>query len=121
MHRNHTLGESNARHQGDLYGFVLGELRLAFESISSDSEDGIITAVFWWIFRIPSDFLDSVANRQPFALVVLVFFGALMHRLRGQWWMGDWAGKVTREIRASLDGHGGLGGFIPWGLLFGAS
>ncbi|PYI00242.1 hypothetical protein BO78DRAFT_274721, partial [Aspergillus sclerotiicarbonarius CBS 121057] len=98
MHLNNRLGESNPHHQVELYGFVLGELRRAFESISSDSEDGIITAVFWWIFRIPSDFLDLAADRQPFAMVVIVFFCALMHRLRRQWWMGDWAEKVTREI-----------------------
>ncbi|PWY95619.1 hypothetical protein BO94DRAFT_600199 [Aspergillus sclerotioniger CBS 115572] len=119
MHLNNQLGESDPYYQLELYKLVLGELRVAFESISSDSEDGIITAVFWWIFRVPSEFLDLAANRQPFAMVVLAFFCALMHRLRRQWWMGDWAEKVTREIRPSLES--GLGDFIPWDLLFGTN
>lgn len=119
MHLNNRVGACDPYHQVELYKFVLGELRVAFESISSGSEDGIITAVFWWIFRAPSAFLDLAADRQPFAKVVLAFFCALMHRLRRQWWMGDWAEKATQEIRPSLDS--GLGDFIPWGLLFGTS
>ncbi|PYH87459.1 hypothetical protein BO71DRAFT_414844 [Aspergillus ellipticus CBS 707.79] len=85
---------------------------------SPDSEDGIITALFWWIFTIPAEFLELLGERQPFAMVILAFFCALMHRLHGQWWMNNWAEKVIHEIQGSLDGS--FRSLVPWGALFGA-
>ncbi|OJJ97238.1 hypothetical protein ASPACDRAFT_1858694 [Aspergillus aculeatus ATCC 16872] len=113
---NGRLREGNSHHPSKVYGPVLGQLRTAFESTSKESEDGIITALFWWIFALPPEFLDLLGEREPFAMVILALFCALMHRLRGQWWMDNWAEKVARDIRGSLDLS--LASFVPWELCF---
>ncbi|PYI29066.1 hypothetical protein BP00DRAFT_247653 [Aspergillus indologenus CBS 114.80] len=113
---NGRLGEDNSHHPSEVYGPVLRQLRVAFESTSSESKDGIITALFWWIFGLSSEFLNLLGERDPFAMVILAIFCALMHRLRGQWWMDNWAEKVARDVRASLDPS--LASFVPWGLCF---
>ncbi|RAK79657.1 Zn(II)2Cys6 transcription factor domain-containing protein [Aspergillus fijiensis CBS 313.89] len=113
---NGRLGEDNSHHPSEVYGPVIRQLRVAFESTPSETKDGIITALFWWIFGLSSEFLDLLGEREPFAMVILAMFCTLMHRLRGQWWMDNWAEKVARDIRGSLGPS--LASFVPWGLCF---
>lgn len=58
---------------------------------------------FCWTFRVPSEFLELLEERQPFALTVLAHYAVVLHNLKDSWWMGDWGTRILSAIGDQLD------------------
>ncbi|KAJ5766316.1 uncharacterized protein N7511_003932 [Penicillium nucicola] len=87
----------------ETYESVIQDLQIAFESLASPQEPSTVTAMFRWIFAVRREFIQMLKSRKPLAMVIVVYFSVLMHRLRGYWWVGDWSQRLLDEIYYTID------------------
>jgi len=57
---------------------------------------------FIWLHIIPDAYLELLWQRQPPALILFAYFGALVHQLDGFWWAEGWGRKIVGAVDESL-------------------
>ena len=85
-----------ARQTKMVYSQAIDQLESCLAYTTRSSDPGIHGLL--WILRIPSEYLDLLQNREPFALIILAHYCVIMYHLRKRWWMGDWGVRVLEEI-----------------------
>jgi hypothetical protein len=72
------------------YDLIVDELELCF----TYNQKRAIS----WVSKVGQGFIDAVCHREPFALLVLAYWGASLCRLEGMWW-ARYAGQILlREL-----------------------
>ncbi|KAK3717446.1 transcription factor [Vermiconidia calcicola] len=73
-------------------------------STDPDSSDDIPATqhIFTWLYRIPSEFVVSLQDRRPLALVIFAYFDVLLYQLRDLWYMEGWCEHVMSGIYKHL-------------------
>ncbi|EKG19876.1 hypothetical protein MPH_02803 [Macrophomina phaseolina MS6] len=66
-------------------------------------------AIFAWPIMLPANFITLLQQRRPESLVILAHYGALLHRHRELWMVGDIGAKVVCAITALLGRY-----WQPW-------
>jgi hypothetical protein len=64
------------------------------------------------LVTVPPSFIDLVAERQPEALVILSYFGALLHMNREVWAFGSSGMYIIDSIASYLDDS--WGDWLHW-------
>jgi hypothetical protein len=98
------IGESSRQ----VYEAAIEALQYMFNS-SRSTPGNRMSAVQEWPLRVPVEFIDLVSQRRAEALVILAYYGVLLHQARGFWAVGN-AGKLL--IRAVTDYLGGY--WVHW-------
>lgn len=55
-----------------------------------------------WPIQLQGEYLDSLGQRQPEALVILAYFAVVMHYFRASWVVGDSGSLLIRALDAHL-------------------
>lgn len=61
--------------------------------------------VLFWPLHMSMSCIERMRARQPFALLLLGHYCALLHHGTNQWWMREWDRSVLSAISQSLDGQ----------------
>ena len=61
--------------------------------------------LFAWTILVPSGYIDLLMQRRPEALVVLAFYGVILHRYSDLWVVGDGGAFLIRSITTSLGSY----------------
>ncbi|KAK3703261.1 hypothetical protein LTR37_014601 [Vermiconidia calcicola] len=74
-----------------------------FSTDPESSDDTPATQlIFTWLYRIPSEFVVSLQDRRPLALVIFAYFDVLLYQLRHLWYMDGWCEHVMSGIYKHL-------------------
>ena len=77
-------------------------LQWAFDlSVRLPSPD-VPHAISGWHVVLPSEFADVLRDRRPEALVILAYYGVLLHRARRYWICGGNGAVLVRAIARQL-------------------
>ncbi|KAH8431140.1 uncharacterized protein LDX57_008799 [Aspergillus melleus] len=98
---NNQYGEQDPAHDTDLHRHTIENLADMIAAISS----GLITATIFcrWAIKLRPEYVDLVRNRNPLALVILAHYCAILHTMRGVWYVGEWSVRVPKAIWQVLD------------------
>jgi hypothetical protein len=55
-----------------------------------------------WPVRVPAGYVELLEQRQPEALVILAYYGVLLHRAKEHWALGDAGSYLIRSITRHL-------------------
>ncbi|KAF9634249.1 hypothetical protein BFW01_g5144 [Lasiodiplodia theobromae] len=94
------------------YGDAVQHLEWAFDLESRQPRDQPApspAAVLAWPIMIPVNFVALVQQRRPEALIVLAYYGALLHRHRKLWVVGGLGTRVVGAITTLLGRY-----WRPW-------
>ncbi|KAL2837962.1 hypothetical protein BJY01DRAFT_39052 [Aspergillus pseudoustus] len=67
---------------------------------------------FKWLHTIPSTYLLRLNQRQPAALVIFAYFGALVHNLHSLWWAKGCGKRIVKEAAEVLGPY--WDNFLQW-------
>lgn len=81
----------------------LQDLSSAGDTPQSRSLRNII--VFRWAVIVPSEFVKLIEQRQPEALVIIAYYGVLIHNARDFWVFGDAGAFMIRSITRFLGSY----------------
>lgn len=98
---NATLSRQDPRHEKAIYDATIQHLSFSFERFMAGGEVAVVA--FLWIIRVPSEYIDLIQEKEPFALVILAHYAVILNSLKRQWWMGDWGARVLRAIGEVLN------------------
>lgn len=56
----------------------------------------------WWPSTIGSEYMSLLARREPMALVIFVYWSAIMQNAPKRWFLDGWAARVAAPIFESL-------------------
>ncbi|KAJ5919208.1 hypothetical protein N7466_010151 [Penicillium verhagenii] len=88
--------------QHDIYQDVLSHLRHCYAKFARSPDPAPVLA---WLAAVDKDFVDSVRCRQHFSLLILMYWGVLLHKLDGKRWWARNAGKaLVSELMEALQG-----------------
>ena len=79
----------------ETYDTASERLQKAFATYTVIAEEK--TLVFRWAVDVPGLYLSLVKRREPMALVILAYYGLLLHSIDGIWWA---EGRGARLIQA---------------------
>lgn len=94
-----TLRDPN--HEKVTYSEAIEFLSSSLEQLMNGGEPKDFA--FCWCFHVPVRFPELVAERKPFALVILAHYAVVLHHLRDSWWMGDWGIRILKQVVDELD------------------
>ncbi|GKT64186.1 C6 finger domain-containing protein [Colletotrichum tofieldiae] len=85
-------------------GHLQERYQLIFRSPEKPSVDNgkAFTIVFAWLFVLEEDFIVSVENRHPVALLLLAYYGVLLRRLEHYWFMAGWSRQIVTGVSRLL-------------------
>ena len=69
--------------------------------IASDNQATILA----WPAVVDSEFLDLMQQREPWALVMLAYYGAVLHLTTRAWWIEGWGKFLVNLAAGYLDDH----------------
>ncbi|KAJ8124176.1 hypothetical protein O1611_g9424 [Lasiodiplodia mahajangana] len=69
----------------------------------------------WWPADVPTEFVDLVNEKSPVALLVFVYWCAVLGRADQQWFLNGWASKAGGVAMAEM-GPGWWGQGLDWPL-----
>ena len=72
-----------------------------------------------WPVLVPEKFVEMLKERHEFALVLLAFYGAMLHQsLRNHWWSKNFGERLVEDIRDRLGAAGDsrLSELLEWPL-----
>ncbi|KAI0439988.1 hypothetical protein F4803DRAFT_495269 [Xylaria telfairii] len=69
----------------------------------------------WWPADVPAEFIDLVNNKSPVALLVFVYWCAVLGRAKQQWFLRGWATKAGGVAMAGM-GPGWWDQGLDWPL-----
>jgi hypothetical protein len=58
-----------------------------------------------WPVRVPAGYVELLEQRRPEALVILAYYGVLLHRARDHWAIGDAGSYLVRSITKHLGAY----------------
>lgn len=69
----------------------------------TDEQSRLSYILFAWAYRLESDFIDALQQRQPVSLIILAHFVVLMKQMDDMWIFKGWPEHIIDGIRGSLD------------------
>ncbi|KAJ5280616.1 Protein of unknown function DUF3468 [Penicillium angulare] len=99
--RNETEALRDSSHEKETFNETILHLSNSLEQLMNGGEPKDFA--FCWCFHIPVRYPELVAERNPFALVILAHYAVVLHHLRDSWWMGDWGIRLLKEIVDELE------------------
>jgi hypothetical protein len=88
----------------DIYLEAIDCLQKSFDgSRKCDLKPHTIGPIIAWLVIVPPSFIDLVDKRQPEALVIVSYFGALLHMHREVWAFGSSGMYIIDSITSYLD------------------
>jgi len=105
--REHIVDTSSDHPKFDLY---IKTLELLGESYLSNPTTGARSQspqplAFAWLYRVSDEFVQSLQDREPIALVIFAHFCVLLHDMSLHWWLPGWVDHLMSEIYACLSGE----------------
>ncbi|OTA91480.1 hypothetical protein M434DRAFT_342436 [Hypoxylon sp. CO27-5] len=100
--------EQSDRDQTAAYNQTLHRLRQTLHWMDYDAKLGLRISwagPFIWLHIIPDTYLELLWQRQPPALILFAYFGALVHRLGGFWWAEGWGRKIVGAVDKLLGSY----------------
>lgn len=79
---------------------VTAFLQQAYDAANNGSR---VTAIFAWLVRVPAAFVELLRQHQPEAMIILAYYGALLHRGRQFWLINEGGRFLVESIAQSLD------------------
>ncbi|WPB00092.1 uncharacterized protein RHO25_004711 [Cercospora beticola] len=80
-------------------------LQSAFDICHNLDEDDYLQAVSAFSVKIEADFVDVLRKHRPEALVILAYYGILLHRCRNFWAFCDAGSSVIHAIAGHLGSY----------------
>jgi hypothetical protein len=92
---------------------VISHLRHCYAKFARSADPAPVMA---WLARVEKDFVDSLRCRQPFSLLILMYWGVLLAGLDGQRWWARNSGKalVSELLDALRSGDPRWNGALSW-------
>ncbi|KAJ5640767.1 hypothetical protein N7528_000392 [Penicillium herquei] len=86
-----------------IYQRVLSHLRHCFTKFSHSPDPSPVLA---WLAAVDKEFVDSLRCREPFSLLILMYWGVLLGGLDGRCWWARSSGKaLITELLVVLSSH----------------
>ena len=95
---------NNGQDDGNLgkdYHFACRRLEIALMDVRERPGDRIALA---WPVVISKTFVKEFKEGKALALVLLAFYGAILHDLKDSWWMGSWGRQIVKRVAKDLEG-----------------
>jgi hypothetical protein len=70
---------------------------------------GLMQVLIGWVYRLPSEFVNQLEQKESMALVVLAYWAMLLKYMQSVWFMKGWDVHVMGGIRSSLQSQ-----FYEW-------
>ncbi|KAL9038423.1 MAG: hypothetical protein Q9214_005287, partial [Letrouitia sp. 1 TL-2023] len=80
---------------------VIKSLRVCFRQSSVYPNDQ--GPVLFWLTAIESSYVELLKFRDPMALAIFAYFGAVLHNLGDSWWSNGWGKHIVEFISCVLD------------------
>ena len=84
----------------ETYASASQSLEKAFATYSVISDEKSL--VFRWTIDVPDLYLILVKRREPLALIILAYFGLLLHSINGIWWSEGRGARLIEAIYQDL-------------------
>lgn len=79
---------------------VIAHLRHCYAKFARSADPAPVLA---WLAAVEKEFVDSLRCRQPFSLLILMYWGVLLRELDGQrWWARDSGRALVSELFDAL-------------------
>lgn len=91
-----SVSSSQACHQ------AIDELQWSFDICKSLEKENYPHAASAFSVKVEVGYVDILRKRQPEALVILAYYGVLLHHCRGFWAVGDAGEYVVRAVASHL-------------------
>lgn len=98
---NRVCGTQDATHDTASYGQVIDNLSEEFSAVHGGFMS--ISVAGRWAIRVKPKYMESLRERRPLALVILVYYCALLHYLRQNWCLDEWGARASKAIWELLD------------------
>lgn len=86
---------------------------LALTEIPSVQHDTACWAISWPV-QLPDDYIMLLNQRRPEALIILAYYGVVLHFYRGAWTIGDTGSCLVKAISAQVGSFWGR--WLAWPL-----
>ncbi|KAL2703154.1 hypothetical protein AAEP93_004225 [Penicillium crustosum] len=98
---NTAYGIQNSGHNTAVYKEAIVMLEDALNAVYRDHV--LTNAACRWAIKCPRQFLRSLQEREPMALVILCFYCVVLHRLRHIWCFEGWATAILKSTWPVLE------------------
>ncbi|KAI1420653.1 hypothetical protein F5Y12DRAFT_791200 [Xylaria sp. FL1777] len=71
----------------------------------------------WWPAEVPGEFVDLVHQKNPAALLVFVYWCAVLDRANQRWFLKGWASKAGGVAMAEMGPGAWIGHYKSWGFV----
>ena len=96
-----ALNEQFCRDSEQLhYRTTIEHLKTVFGTLNINPDSG--NTVFVWAAIVPDGYLIALRARRPMALVILAYYGVLVHRVNNRWWCAGRGAALIGAIRQEL-------------------
>lgn len=87
------------------FELAISEMERILQSLSYCALDVDIDCEFVFLWPISSgpEYAELLRERDPAALAILAFYGAVVHHIRSLWFIGDWGKQITQAACTFLD------------------
>ncbi|KAK1992205.1 hypothetical protein LX36DRAFT_588905, partial [Colletotrichum falcatum] len=80
---------------------ALESLKITFAGVSTPQHRSGL--VWRWAVSLPQPFLELISQNHPMALVILMYYAALVHALeRNMWYIVDWGKNVASTLEKAI-------------------
>ena len=84
---------------------AINVLQQSFDTCRSLNEDDYPQASSGFLVGVGAEFVDVLSKHRPEALVILAYYGVLLHRCRGFWAFGNAGASMIRAISGNLGSY----------------
>ncbi len=105
--REHIVETSSDHPKFDLYIKtldLLGESYLLSPTTGARGQSSL-PLTFTWLYRVSDEFVQSLQEREPIALVIFAHFCVLLHDMSFNWWLTGWVDHLMSGIYSCLSGE----------------
>lgn len=95
----------------EVYSSTIEILESLF-NVARESPGNLTSALCSWPILTPAEYSNLLAQRRPQALIILAYYGVLLHQQRGLWIVGD-RGKFLIHSITRVLGHK-WSGWLSW-------
>ncbi|KAK2056626.1 hypothetical protein LY76DRAFT_146220 [Colletotrichum caudatum] len=80
---------------------ALEGLKITFTAVSTPQHRSGL--VWRWAVSLPQSFLELISQNHPMALVILMYYAALVHAFeRNMWYLGGWGSNVASALEKAI-------------------
>lgn len=76
-------------------------LESCFKILSDKTQD--FGMVLKWPIGVSKEYMALLSSHRPMALVVLAYYGVILHEMRDIWWVSEWGVKLVQGVYHMLD------------------